>query len=62
VGKKEKAVGRAVLDTNILVSALLFKGSLTNLVELWQSSRFTPIFSKETFSEFKPVLEYPNSL
>jgi len=58
LGKKEKAVGRVVLDTNTLVSALLFRGSLARLVELWQNSRFTPFFSKETFSEFKSVLEY----
>lgn len=59
MGKKEKTLGRVVLDTNTLVSALLFKGSLAGLVALWQSSRFTPIFSRETFSEFNAVLEYP---
>jgi len=59
LGKKEKAVGRIVLDTNTLVSALLFKGSLAAIVDLWKSGRCTPVFSKETFSEFKTVLEYP---
>ena len=59
MGKKEKAVSRVVLDTNTLISALLFRGSLARLVELWQHNRFTPIFSKETFGEFKSVLAYP---
>ncbi len=59
MGKKEKAVGKVVLDTNTLISALLFRGSLAVMVDLWKSGRYTPVFSKETFGEFKAVLEYP---
>lgn len=59
MGKKEKAVGKAVLDTNTLISALLFRGSLAVMVDLWKSGRCTPVFSKETFGEFMTVLEYP---
>lgn len=59
MGKKEKAVGKVVLDTNTLISALLFRGSLAVIVDLWKSGRCKPIFSKETFSEFRTVLEYP---
>jgi putative PIN family toxin of toxin-antitoxin system len=58
MGKKEKAV-KVVLDTNILVSALLFKGSLSVLVGLWKSGRIIPMLSKATFEEFRTVLSYP---
>lgn len=59
MGKKEKAARIVVLDTNILVSALLFKGELAGIVDLWKKGRIVPVFSKETFAEFKTVLEYP---
>jgi len=59
VGKKEKAIGKVVFDTNILVSALLFKGGLAGLVDLWKRGRLIPVLSRETFQEFKAVLEYP---
>ena len=59
MGKKEKAVGKVVFDTNILVSALLFKGGLAALVDLWKKGRLIPVLSRETFQEFKAVLEYP---
>lgn len=59
MGKKEKAIRKVVLDTNILVSALLFKGVLAGIVDLWKKGRIIPVFSRETFEEFKAVLEYP---
>ncbi|MBM4135464.1 MAG: putative toxin-antitoxin system toxin component, PIN family [Nitrospira sp.] len=59
MGKKEKTIGKVVLDTNILVSALLFKGDLAGIVDLWKRGRIIPVLSKETFAEFKAVLEYP---
>ena len=59
MGKKEKVIGKVVLDTNIMVFALLFKGDLSGIVDLWKNGRIIPVFSKETFSEFKSVLEYP---
>jgi len=59
VGKKEKTIGRVVLDTNILVSVLFFKGGLAGIVDLWKKGRIIPLFSRETFTEFKAVLEYP---
>jgi len=58
MGKKKK-VKKIVLDTNILVSALLFKGELTKIVELWEKGEIIPVISKETFEEFKRVLAYP---
>lgn len=59
MGKKEKSVKQVVLDTNILVSALLFKGELSKIVDLWRKGKIMPIVSRETFAEFKNVLEYP---
>ena len=50
---------RVVLDTNVLVSALLFKGRLARLVELWQKGAIVPVISKETFDELRTVLCYP---
>jgi len=48
-----------VLDTNVLISALLFKGELSGIVGLWQKGKIIPIISKETFDELRAVLEYP---
>lgn len=59
MGEKEKAIKKVVLDTNILVSALLFKGELAAIVALWKNGEIMPVLSKETFAEFKTVLEYP---
>lgn len=59
MGKKEKTIGRVVLDTNMLVSALLFQAELAGIVDLWKKGRIIPVLSKETFTEFKAVLEYP---
>lgn len=59
MGKKEKAAIKIVLDTNILISSLLFKGELSGIVDLWKEGSIIPLFSRETFREFKTVLEYP---
>ena len=59
MGKKEKQVKRVVLDTNVLISALLFRGGLSKIIGLWQKGKIIPVISKETFSELVTVLEYP---
>jgi len=59
MGKKKKEPLRVVLDTNVLVSALLFRGELSGVVELWKNGRISPLLSRETFGEFRRVLEYP---
>ncbi len=59
VKKKKKNTIKVVLDTNILVSALLFNGRLSRIVRLWKTGQITPYVSKETFHEFKNVLKYP---
>lgn len=51
---------RLVLDTNILLSALLFHaGSLSWLRHAWQSGAVRPLVSRETAAEFVRVLCYP---
>ena len=59
MGKKREKVKRVVLDTNVLVSALLFKGLLSRFVELWRKGKIIPVISKETFEELTTVLQYP---
>jgi len=59
MGKKQEKVKRVVLDTNVLVSALLFKGAVSRFVELWRNGKMIPVISKETFEELTMVLQYP---
>lgn len=50
---------RVVLDTKTLISALLFSGTASRLVPLWQSRRITVLVSKEILKEYLRVLAYP---
>lgn len=59
MGAKAKKRLRVILDTNVLVSALLFRGELSSLVMLWKKGALIPIFSRETFAELRSVLAYP---
>jgi len=59
MGKKQEKVKRVVLDTNVLVSALLFRGELSKIVGLWQKGKIIPVISKETFHELRTPLGYP---
>lgn len=51
---------RVVLDTNCLVSALIFsRGSFAWLRQAWQTGRFVALASHDTVSELLRVLAYP---
>ncbi len=50
---------RVVLDTNTIVSALLFPGTASRLVTLWQARRITPLVSRSIIEEYLRVLAYP---
>jgi len=50
---------RVVIDTNILVSALVFGGNISRLRCAWQSGSFTPLVSKVTTTELIRVLADP---
>ena len=53
-------LGRLVLDTNIVLSALLFHaGSLSWLRAAWREERILPLASRQTASELIRVLAYP---
>ena len=51
---------RPVLDTNVLVSSLLFRSStLSWLPDAWRSGRIRPLASRRTTTELIRVLTYP---
>lgn len=55
-----KAPPRVVLDTNVVLSALLFRaGAAARVRAGWQSGRFTPLASTATAQELVRVLTYP---
>jgi putative PIN family toxin of toxin-antitoxin system len=50
----------AVFDTNVVVSALLFRhGHLSVLRDIWRSQQVTPLVSHTTTKELLRVLAYP---
>lgn len=51
---------RVVLDTNVVLSALLFNsGRLAWIRRAWQGEQLQPLVCKETVSELLRVLAYP---
>ena len=48
-----------VIDTNVVVSALLFGGVPGELVPLWKAGLIQPKTSKEIIDEYIKVLAYP---
>ena len=46
---------RVVFDTNTLISALLFRGHSSFLVELWQNKALTVLASNDSVAEFLRV-------
>ena len=56
MGKRKLKV---VLDTNVLVSVLLFGGKLEEIYKAWKSGKLTLLFTEETLEEFVKVLHYP---
>lgn len=50
---------KVVVDTNVLVSALLFGGKPGKLIPLWQRGTIRPLASKEIIDEYLRVLAYP---
>ena len=51
---------RVVFDTNVILSALLFRsGRVSWIVPLWRCGLLIPLVSKESVSELIRVLAYP---
>jgi uncharacterized protein len=56
----EAAGVKVVLDTNVVVSALLFeRGRLAWMRGLWFDGRVTPLVNRATLNELVRVLSYP---
>jgi len=56
---KDKTPPRVVLDTNVLISALLFRGLPSRLIPLWQEGKLTILVSSQILKEYLRVLAYP---
>ncbi|MBW1981785.1 MAG: putative toxin-antitoxin system toxin component, PIN family [Deltaproteobacteria bacterium] len=50
---------RVVIDTNVLISALLFGGRPARLIPLWKAGRIQPLASEAVFKEYLKVFSYP---
>ena len=48
---------RAVIDTNVFMSGIFWKGTPHNILQAWISRRFTIVFSAEIFQEYNRILE-----
>lgn len=57
MGKIKKI--RAVIDTNVIVSAILFGGIPGKLISLWKSGYLKPLASTDIIDEYIKVLAYP---
>lgn len=56
----KRAAPRWVLDTNVVLSALIRPGGVTGRLRLaWQSRLVVPLVSRDTASELIRVLAYP---
>ena len=56
MGKKRL---RIVLDTNVVLSTLLFGGRLEFIRKAWKEGKFKLLFSEDTLEELIKVLHYP---
>lgn len=54
-----RQIVRVVLDTNIVVSALLFGGAAEEVHRLWRSRAILPLASADMLREYARVLSYP---
>ena len=52
-------ITKVVIDTNVIVSALLFGGKPGNLITLWKHRVIIPFVTKEIVDEYLRVLTYP---
>jgi len=55
----QNKVIQVVVDTNVIVSALLFGGTPGRLIDLWKEGRIQLFVCKEIIDEIMRVLTYP---
>ena len=48
-----------VIDTNVVISALLLGGVPGQLIDLWKTGRIVPLITEEIMTEYIRVLAYP---
>jgi uncharacterized protein len=48
---------KAVIDTNVFVSGIFWKGTPARILEAWGKQRFSLVLSPAIFSEYQRVLE-----
>lgn len=48
---------KVILDTNVLMSAIFWKGIPGKILELWSDNLFSLVVSEEIFAEYKEVAE-----
>ncbi|MFC1840251.1 putative toxin-antitoxin system toxin component, PIN family [Thermodesulfobacteriota bacterium] len=54
-----RKINRVVIDTNVLVSGMLFNGVPGRLISLWKKKHIIPLCSKDIIDEYLRVLAYP---
>ena len=54
-----ESIHRVVIDTNVFISALLFRGPFSRLVSFWQKGTVSVLLSSEVLKEYAKVLAYP---
>lgn len=59
MGEESETLMRIVLDTNVLISALLFGDRLAQFVKLWRMGRIKLLVSRDITNEYLKVLAYP---
>lgn len=47
---------KVVIDTNVLISGIFWKGQSNKVLNHWKEGRITPVVSADTISEFTRVL------
>jgi putative PIN family toxin of toxin-antitoxin system len=50
---------KVILDTNVVISALLHQGPTRRIFELWSASRIKPLATQAVLDEYVRVLHYP---
>jgi putative PIN family toxin of toxin-antitoxin system len=48
---------KAVLDTNVLISAIFYGGIVGEILNHWQEGAFTAVVSEATTNEYRDVIE-----
>jgi len=55
----QEKITRCVIDTNVVISAILFGGGPGKLIDVWKKGQITPLITEEIMAEYIRVLAYP---